>query len=371
MNEDFLPDNLQEMARTQTTEEYQNNLNNHASFARDHIQWYINYIREILEEIPFPCSDTLDKKVKRRLLFLQKKRDKQLEDLKLSETIVKEDVNKLLNAMAGSVNYKWDGYNLGKIVGFQTDTISCSEDLIPLPIQSLYYISSLTYGYLIEHAIKAMILNQRVTLISHSIKKGKESEEDKQAIEKRLDDLEKKLLLHDDREMRHYESTNKQIDRLYKSTRRNKLTQKECAKIIYDARVAFGKKRMTFLESHKIPCIPNYCKYHVAKEESIEREIQRWDKMLNERRETKKCPPDGYSREKNASDFKNWINNIENDKYQIWEDNLITRLMLKEKTGLCQAYHEEDEENQENENDFQDRYESDLTRLTDHTTRRD
>ena len=166
MNEYFLPDNLQEMVRTQTTEEYRNNLYNYASLARDHIQWYIDCIREILKGILFPCSGTHDAKVKKRILFLQKKRDKQLEDLNLSETAIKEDVNKLLNAMAGSVNHKWDDYNLGKIVGFQSDDIKRSDDLIPLPIQSLYYVSSLTYGYLINHAIKAMILNQRVILLA-------------------------------------------------------------------------------------------------------------------------------------------------------------------------------------------------------------
>ena len=108
-----------------------------------------------------------------------------------------------------------------------------------------------------------------------------------------------------------------------------------------------------------MPCISGYCHYRVANEKSIEREIQRWDKKREERKETKKCPPDDYSREKNYADFKKWICEIEEDKYQIWKDNLITRFMFKEKkSGLCQAYHEEDEENQENESDFQDRHKS-------------
>ena len=171
MNEYLLPDNYREMAQTQTIEEYRNYHNIFASSARNQIQWYIDHIREILNEMSFPCSDTLDDKQKRRVRRLQKKRDEQLAALNLSEIIIKENVNNLLNAMAGSVNHKWDDCNLGEIVGFQSDTIKCSEDLIPLPIQSLYYTVILTYGYLIQHAINTMILKIRVAAIDKTSQK--------------------------------------------------------------------------------------------------------------------------------------------------------------------------------------------------------
>ena len=242
MNEDFLPDNYKIMAQTQTEEEYIHNLFSHASFARDHIQHYINYIRENLEGISFPCSNKLDKETRNSINSLKKKRDEQLEALKLSEIAIKEDVNKLLNAMAGSVNYNWDVCSLGKIVGFQIDTISCSDNLIPLPIQSLYYVSSLTYGYLVEHAIKAMILNHKVDLIVLSIKKGNEFKEAIQADKNRLDDIENKLYVHDKNEAYHYMAIKAYIDHFYKSTKRNKLTQKDCANVIYNVRNDFLKK---------------------------------------------------------------------------------------------------------------------------------
>ena len=73
MNEDFLPDNYKNMYESQTREEYLHNLHTHALFARDHIQHYINYIRDNLEGISFPCSSKLDKKTRNSVISLKKK----------------------------------------------------------------------------------------------------------------------------------------------------------------------------------------------------------------------------------------------------------------------------------------------------------
>lgn len=312
MNEDFLPDNYKMMAQSQTADEYLNNLYSHASFARDHIQWYIDYIREILKKMPFPCSDTLDEKMKKRARKLQKKRDKQLESLNLSEIAIKEDVNKLLNAMAGSVNHTWNDSNLGKIVGFQSDTIKCSDDLIPLPIQSLYYVSSLTYGYLVNHAISAIILKYKVISLTEKDPQKKEEMLYNVLIkmQKEIRDIQKRM--KDDKE---------ELTKLIKN--RNKIDEEKTGILSIEQCIIYvGKIKKHYIELRRKDCMsigvpPESVKE--LKERTIRRYVELWDQYQRGNiKKGRKPPREDYSRNMTMDDYAKLINAAELDAYNKW-----------------------------------------------------
>jgi len=375
MNESFLPDNYQKMAQSQTTEEYLNNLYTHTSFARDHIQWYIDCIREILEEISFPYSDTLDRKTKKKIRILQKKRDEQLEGLYLSDTIIKEDINKLLNAIAGSVNHQWDDYNLGKIIGFQSDTLSCSNDLIPLPIQSLYYISSLTYGYLINHAINAVILKYKVISLTEEDPQKKEEviisllnrllayarKNDKQfgVFQKGQDVILRRFDVHDDKSSRENKRIMDKIDKKNRVERRKPLTQEECADLLFKQKVIYCKARENYLRKVGITAT----KVTLPKNELIVlRTIQRWDQYLATNGEKGSTPPNGYSRERSTKEFEGWAEDVERQKYLKWEKKQ-PQIMRKNYMSDGQGdkhFPEFEEDREEEEDDFETRGREDM-----------
>lgn len=375
MNEDFLPDNYKMMAQKQTSEEYLNNLYSHASFARDHIQWYIDYIRKILNEMSFACSVTLNKKQKREIRILQKKRDEQLEEMNLSETVIKEDVNKLLNAVAGSVNYKWESYNLGKIVGFQSDEIKCSDNPIPLPIQSLYYISSLTYGYLINHAINALILKYKVIFLTEKDPQKKRKalnsdftkiaamerflNEQISDLKKGQDDIKRKIDIYDDKSSRENKRIMDKIDKRNRVERRKTLTQEECADKLFKQKIIYCKNREDYLRKVGIAIT----KVNIPKNETmVLRTIQRWDQYLATNGEKGTKPPKGYSREKSQIEFEDWAEDVERQKYLRWEKKqpLILR---KNNTSVSQrdAHSPEvEEDREEEEDDFETRSQEDM-----------
>ena len=94
--------------------------------------------------------------------------------------------------------------------------------------------------------------------------------------------------------------------------------------------------------------------------------------MCNERRESKICPPDGYSREKNYSDFYQWMYAIEDEKYKKWQDHIVMLFRIKDHhQGLVQTQETEDEENPENERSIQDQNNKNLVDLLSHNTRKD
>ena len=277
MNEDYLPDNYKNMYESQTREEYLHNLRTHALFARDHIQRYIDNIRKILIEIPFPSSNKLDEKIKRRIKFLKKKRKEQKNDLNLCEIVIKEDVNKLLNAIAGSVNHKWDDHDLGEIVGFQLDETKCSDDLIPLPIQSLYYVSSLTYGYLIRCAINALNLKCRVIALT---------QKDSQSIIKAIEESTKKIQQDE-------KDNQKELKKLI--INRNELDEEktgilsiaECIVIIGGIQKHYYELKIKDYEKIGFPTEM----IKEPEEKTIRRYLEFWDQYLNGNKEHGRPPP--------------------------------------------------------------------------------
>lgn len=384
MNEDFLPENIQKMALTQTSEEYQNNHYNHALSARDQIQWYIDSIRNVLNDMPFPCSDTLDIKMKKKIKTLQRKRDEQLKSLELSESVIKEDVNILLNTMAGSVNHKWDDYNLGQIVGFNLKTIKCSNNLIPLPIQSLFYVLILTYGYLVNQAINAMILKYEVTSLAekdipkkemalfNELRKFSErlGETNNQIddIKKGQEEIMRKIDVHDDKTSRAHARQEDKITKRNSAEKRKQLTQEDCASCLYRQKVVYFKKKEDYLRKVGITAtIPKLPK----DEKMVERTIQRWDQYIASNGEKGTEPPPGYSRERSEMEFERWAETLESIVFEKWKKRQ-PRLYQKKTDGCETMWTPEDEENlDEDSENFASRGKVSLVARFSHKTKQD
>ena len=333
--------------------------------------WTTGFLDLMLDQIRFRNLPSLSKEERNKIKQYRKDKKEYFEILQTCIRHIDRDTDTLLDLTADSKSQ--NNYDSTQNVGHDISEADISVNHTLSPIHNQIRTLSSQYISLVKCAMSIVELYKDATSFVEKYQPLLENKtEDKgEDIHEMLSVICKTMLLHDDKEMRHYESTKKQINQFCRSTRRNKLTQKACSDIIHDARLQYKAKREAFLNAHHIPCIPSYCHYRVAEKESIEREIQRWDKMRNERKETNICPPDGYSREKNYGDFKAWIERIEQDKYERWEDHLVTHLALKERTKrLAPTYHEEDEENQDYENSYQDS-KKDLVKLTDHTTRRD
>ena len=168
MNEDFLPEVYRETPITEPIEEYQKKFIEPIVHSRDEIQWIIDYIRGTLNEIAFSRSDSQSKEVLETIKTYQEEKEEQLDILRICEINIKKDTNTFLNAIAGSVNYKWDDYNLIKIIGFQSNQIKCSDNLIPLPLQSLNYVLSARYCLLLKCAINAVMLKCKVISLTEN-----------------------------------------------------------------------------------------------------------------------------------------------------------------------------------------------------------
>lgn len=358
MNEDFLPKIYQEMYLSKTVEDYQKDFLVPVIHSRDEIQWIIDYIRSTLKEIDFDSSNSQDKKFLKKIKAYQEEQEEQLDILRICEINIKKDTNTFLNAIAGSVNYKWDDYNLTKIVGFQSDQIKCSDNLIPLPLQSLTYVLSAKYCLLLKCAINAIMLKHKVISLAENDPQ-KIVEVMRQFIKPLAEssqNTEKALLHHVDREMRHYENIQKQISNYQRKTRRNQITQEECAEILYTCKARYLAKREAFCRRNQIIVLPGAFK--VPKLECIVRRVQRWDRAIKTNSETLRYPPKGYSREMNSLEFESWVMRLEKEKYDIWE--AYQKAHFKQKRvndGLIPAQESEDEENQEDEYMEEDRNE--------------
>ena len=229
--------------------------------------------------------------------------DEIIENLYLGDLESSEDVNKLLNTVAGSVNYRWDSYNLGKIVGFQSDEIKCSDDLIPLPIQSLYYVSSLTYGYLVRCAINAMILKYEVLMLikkpsetaSAELEQYKQMLDRQKALEDQCKEMNKQLKQITKGQENIQKNVNESSKRLEtKIENRNNVEKtkalkpsaclKEIKKILKDAR----------LEIH---------------EPSIKKRLSSWNTFIRTKGEKGSEPLAGYDYavHQTPSYFKDWV----------------------------------------------------------------
>lgn len=168
MDEDFLPKIYQEMHLSKTVENYQKDFLIPIISSRDEIQWIIDYIRNTLKEIDFDCPNSRRKKLLEKIKTYREEQEEQLDILRICEINIKKDTNTFLNAIAGSVNYKWDDYNLTKIIGFQSDQIKCSNKPIPLPLQSLNYVLSARYCLLLKCAINAVMLKCKVISLTEN-----------------------------------------------------------------------------------------------------------------------------------------------------------------------------------------------------------
>jgi len=67
----------------------------------------------------------------------------------------------LLNEIASSISLNWDDYNLTKIIGFHSSDIKCSDNLIPLPLLSQFYMISSEYCLLTKCALNAVALKYK------------------------------------------------------------------------------------------------------------------------------------------------------------------------------------------------------------------
>ena len=165
MNEDFLPKYFQENVRSKSKEEFQEYVYTLTLDEKREISWIIGHIRKTLKEIQFPSLDTLTEDDKERIELYQADRNDQLVILDICEKNIKTDTNTLLNSIAGSVNHKWDDIFLGEIVAFRSDKVKRSNNLIPLPLQSLSYTLSARFCLLVKCAINAITLNYKVAAI--------------------------------------------------------------------------------------------------------------------------------------------------------------------------------------------------------------
>lgn len=367
MEEDFLPKIYQEMYLSKTVEDYQKVFLVPIVHSRDEIQWIINYIRSTLKEIDFDSSNPRNKRELKRIKAYQEEKEEQLDVLRICEINIKNDTNTLLNAIAGSVNYKWDDYNLTNIIGFQSNQIQCSEKPIPLPLQSLSYVLSAKYCLLIKCAINAVILKYKsISLAENDPQKIlEEFKHFLKPIEESSKIIQKELLLQIDREARHFDNMTKQIANYQRKTKRIQITQEQCAEILYAFKVEYLEKREAYCKRNQITVLPS--SFKVPKLECIVRRVQRWDKAIKTNSETLRYPPKGYSREMNPLEFTSWVMRMEKEKYDIWEAYQKAHFKQRKiNDGLIPVQETEDEENQPDEYDEEDRNEDLADRFQKH-----
>lgn len=129
---------------------------------------------------------------------------------------------------------------------------------------------------------------------------------------KRLESISIAQAKHDDRSIRAHRRLNDIIAAKNKDDNHKRITQKECAGILYRAEETFVDSAARYINKHHLKI--NSPK--VPKEESLVRRVQRWDHYNI----TKKGapPPDGYSRNKSYKDFVYWAKLYIDDKYNRW-----------------------------------------------------
>ncbi len=374
MNEESLPKVYHENDCSDAIEEELKMFYEPSFTSQCDFHWIIDFIGLLLNSIVFQNLSSLNKEERNRIKEYRKEKKEQLENLSACEHSIEQNTNTLLNLIADSNNHTGNESDLTSVYGYNRSEIQISNNLISRPIQDLLYTLSSQFCSLIKCAMCTVELYHNVNSLLKKDNQtlGNEFYDKMAEMRESLSQVVKTMQLHDNRERNHYESTNKHIDRFYRGLRRNKITQKDCAETIYHIKNLFFIKRKLYLERHKLPCIQSNIKYSVPEEKSIERKIQRWDKMCNERRESKICPPDGYSREKNYSDFYQWMYAIEDEKYKKWQDHIVMLFRIKDHhQGLVQTQETEDEENPENERSIQDQNNKNLVDLLSHNTRKD
>lgn len=147
-----------------------------------------------------------------------------------------------------------------------------------------------------------------------------------------LADIQRTQMLSDNTLKLKSERIIETVEKKNKADKRKKLTQKVCANVIYKARMYYNNERERYLKENGIT---KYTKeFLLADENSIKREIQRWDSFLKSDGAKGVPPPERYTRMVSKAEFEMFAESLEWNKYEEWKASIQEKYMTVHRNNL-------------------------------------